>query len=75
MRCALVLAVFLLTPCMVSAECHCTMLVDADSGDVLVRDGTLCDERTSPAFTFKVALSVMGYDAGILTDAHHPEWP
>ena len=75
MRCALVLAVFLLTPSMVSAERHCTMLVDADSGDVLVRDGTLCDERTSPASTFKVALSVMGYDTGILTDAHHPEWP
>jgi beta-lactamase class D len=28
-------------------------------GAVLSREGTLCDERTSPASTFKVALSVM----------------
>ncbi|WP_134492615.1 class D beta-lactamase [Methylocella tundrae] len=52
----------------------CTLLVDADSGAVLRQDGR-CDQRNSPASTFKVALSVMGYDAGILTDAHSPVWP
>jgi beta-lactamase class D len=53
----------------------CTLLVDAATGDALVKQGDGCDVRNSPASTFKVALSVMGYDAGILRDAHAPAWP
>lgn len=52
---------------------ECTLIVDADSGVALRRDGT-CDRRVSPASTFKVPLALMGYDAGILADEHSPRW-
>ncbi|MDR7224983.1 beta-lactamase class D [Aminobacter aminovorans] len=52
---------------------ECTLIVDAQSGATLRRDGT-CDRRVSPASTFKVPLALMGYDAGILADAHTPRW-
>jgi beta-lactamase class D len=53
----------------------CTLLVEADSGKVLDQQGTQCEERNSAASTFKIALAVIGYDAGILIDAHTPAWP
>ena len=53
----------------------CTLVVDADGGRVLERAGAQCDTRNSPASTFKLALAVIGYDAGILIDAHTPAWP
>jgi len=52
----------------------CTLIIDAKSGAAIRRDG-VCDERFSPASTFKVPLALMGYDAGILKDAHDPAWP
>jgi beta-lactamase class D len=53
----------------------CVLLVDAASGEPLAREGNLCGQRTSPASTFKVALAVMGYEAGILVDREAPAWP
>lgn len=52
----------------------CTLVADAD-GRVLVERGDRCDERFTPASTFKVALAVMGYDAGVLKDADEPVLP
>ena len=52
---------------------QCTLIVDAQSGATLRRDGT-CDRRVSPASTFKVPLALMGYDAGVLVDGHSPRW-
>ncbi|HMA48111.1 MAG TPA: class D beta-lactamase [Magnetospirillaceae bacterium] len=52
----------------------CTLVADAQTGAVLVQQGP-CDQRNSPASTFKVALAVMGYQSGILLDAHTPLWP
>jgi beta-lactamase class D len=49
--------------------------MDADTGQLLERQGTRCEMRNSPASTFKIALAVIGYDAGILTDEHAPAWP
>jgi beta-lactamase class D len=57
------------------AEPVCTLLVEAASGKVLERQGGQCETRNSPASTFKIALAVMGYDAGVLVDAHTPAWP
>jgi beta-lactamase class D len=51
----------------------CTLIVDAASGKDVHREGA-CDERFSPASTFKVPLALMGYDAGVLKDAHDPAW-
>jgi beta-lactamase class D len=50
------------------------VIADAESGAVLRRDGP-CDMRNSPASTFKVALALAGYQAGVLLDAHTPQWP
>ena len=49
----------------------CTVIADGTSGKVLKQQGT-CDQRISAASTFKIALSLMGYDAGCLTDEHLP---
>lgn len=51
----------------------CTLILDAKSGASIRRDG-VCDQRFSPASTFKVPLALMGYDAGILKDARTPAW-
>ncbi|MBL8630782.1 MAG: class D beta-lactamase [Rhodospirillaceae bacterium] len=52
----------------------CTIIADAKSGEILVQDGP-CGTRESPASTFKVALSLMGYDNGYLSDADTPSIP
>ncbi|NRR30677.1 class D beta-lactamase [Oxalobacteraceae bacterium] len=52
----------------------CTELADAASGRRLVHEGH-CDERVTPASTFNIAVSLMGYDSGILHDAHAPVMP
>ncbi|RWN66375.1 MAG: class D beta-lactamase [Mesorhizobium sp.] len=54
-------------------DVECTLILDAASGETLYRQG-VCDQRFSPASTFKVPLSLIGYDAGILIDEHTPAW-
>ncbi|UYY60001.1 class D beta-lactamase [Sphingomonas sp. S2-65] len=46
---------------------------DWASGRVLHRSGA-CATRFSPCSTFKIPLGLMGFDAAILRDAHHPAW-
>ncbi len=55
----------------VQAKTICTALADADSGKILLAEGD-CDTRVTPASTFKIPLSLMGYDSGFLQDAHTP---
>ncbi len=50
-----------------------TLVADLASGAALHRSGD-CTTRFSPCSTFKVPLALMGFDSGILTDAHHPAW-
>jgi len=52
----------------------CTLMLDAATGAVLVEEGR-CDLRTTPASIFNIAVSLMGFDAGILQDAHTPALP
>lgn len=52
---------------------ECTLIQDAVSGETLYRGG-VCDQRFSPASTFKVPLALIGYDSGILSDEHTPSW-
>lgn len=54
------------------AKIICTYVMDAKTENSLVEDGD-CKTRVTPASTFKVALSVIGYDAGFLKDEHHPQ--
>jgi beta-lactamase class D len=50
------------------------VVVDANSGKTLVREGR-CDQRHTPASTFKIALAAMGFDSGFLKDEHAPALP
>lgn len=57
------------------AETACLLIADARTGDMVHQEGEGCDERIGPASSFKFTLSLMGYDAGILSDAETPAWP
>ncbi|NBJ10621.1 class D beta-lactamase [Microvirga arsenatis] len=52
----------------------CTLVTELETGRILKREGD-CERRNSPASTFKVPLSLMGYDAGILKTEDEPAWP
>jgi len=56
------------------ARTVCTALADAATGKIVLEQGE-CRERVTPASTFKIALSLMGYDSGILIDAQSPALP
>jgi len=47
------------------------LLVD-DSGKTIYELGSQLEESMSPCSTFKIPLSLMGYDTEILTDEHTP---
>lgn len=66
--------VMLSLPAAAEQRVVCTMAIEIGTAEPLVREGS-CDERMSPASTFKIAISLMGFDAGILEDGDHPEWP
>lgn len=52
----------------------CTIVTDAKSNRIIIEQGD-CTTRVTPASTFKVALGVMGYDAGFLKDELTPALP
>lgn len=61
-------------PAAANAKPVCTVIADADSGTLRLEDGD-CRTRVTPASTFKVALAVIGFDAGFLVDANQPSLP
>ena len=58
-----------------SAATTCTLVIDAATNARLIRVGDRCDERLTPASTFKIPLSLIGFDSGILVGADQPAWP
>ncbi|MYM80636.1 class D beta-lactamase [Duganella sp. FT50W] len=56
------------------AQLSCTTLMDAATGQRLLHDGQ-CDARATPASTFNIVVSLMGFDSGILVDEHTPVMP
>ncbi len=72
-----VLAVLALLACAgaARAETACLLIADARSGAPVHQEGTGCDEGIGPASSFKFTLALIGYDAGILSDADNPAWP
>lgn len=56
------------------ARTLCTVIAEAKTGAVLEEEGD-CRDRVTPASTFKIALAVMGYDAGFLSDTKTPALP
>ena len=71
---AAICGLFLVPACDAAAAVICTLVVGAADGQVQHESGD-CAMRNSPASTFKIPLAVMGFDAGILQDAHAPLWP
>lgn len=62
--------------CVSAAEAHtvCTAVADAATEKILLEQGD-CKTRVTPASTFKIAISLMGFDSGFLKDAHTPTLP
>lgn len=52
----------------------CTLVVSADTGKPLLDEGD-CGRRYSPASTYKIAISLMGFDSGILESPDKPVLP
>lgn len=64
-------------PAVAEGRIVCTLIEEAGQPEAdrpLVADGD-CDTRYSPASTFKIAISLMGFDAGALTSPTAPEMP
>jgi beta-lactamase class D len=68
----LVLAISWLFSVSAFADTKCFV---AKEGDTIVKQEGDCAARHSPCSTFKIAVSLMGYNEGILLDETHPEWP
>jgi beta-lactamase class D len=58
----------------VQARIICTTIADAGTGKFLVQQGNW-RECVTPAPTFKIAISLMGYDSDSLKDSHSPALP
>ncbi|MDF2369303.1 MAG: class D beta-lactamase [Rhizobiaceae bacterium] len=61
-------------PSLAEARTICTIVVSVKTGNAIIEQGD-CDQKMSPASTFKVAISLMGFDAGILRSVDEPNWP
>ncbi|MCZ6915040.1 MAG: class D beta-lactamase [Rickettsia endosymbiont of Ixodes persulcatus] len=66
----LIVNFLLVSPAMALDEC-----LIAKNGDKTLLQTGQCEQRYSPASTFKIAISLMGYDTAILLDRMHPVWP
>ncbi len=67
----LFLGILLLFVAPAKAEKRCFLA--KENNKVINQEGD-CTSRHSPCSTFKIVLSLMGYDAGILEDETHPQW-
>lgn len=50
------------------------LLINAATGETVMELGSRIDERVSPCSSFKIVLSLMGFDAGVLHDENSPVW-
>ena len=50
------------------------ILVDDERDQIVLQLGDQIHDRFSPCSTFKIVLSLIGYDMGILEDEWNPEW-
>ncbi len=69
------LASFLfLIPCLQSYAEENFLLINGVTEEVIFEMGPSTSEQISPCSSFKIALSLMGYDAEILKDENSPVW-
>lgn len=55
------------------ADAGCTLVVDNQTAAIIHEHGD-CKTRRAPNSTFKLPLALMGFESGILKDAHNPAW-
>ena len=63
----------MLLPDLALAETKCFLAMQ--NNKVIKQEGDDCVSRHSPCSTFKIALSLMGYNEGLLLDETNPQWP
>ncbi len=68
------LLVFAVSGHSVQAKTVCTVVADAAGGRVISKTGD-CETQVTPASTFKLALALVGFDAGIIQTANSPKLP
>lgn len=69
----LFLVVSLLFSTTAQAETKCFIITENNQTIALEEIDSACKTRHSPASTFKIAISAMGFDSGILKDEMHPQ--
>ena len=50
------------------------ILINGSTNEMIRQFGPNIEERVTPASSFKIILSLMGYDAGVLQDEKNPIW-
>jgi beta-lactamase class D len=50
------------------------LLIDGSTNATILQMGPHIEKRISPCSTFKIALSLIGYDANVLIDEFTPIW-
>lgn len=50
------------------------LLINDATNEIVIEFGPNINVRTTPCSTFKIALSLMGYDSKILRDKENPSW-
>jgi beta-lactamase class D len=69
------LALFLFVPCIHAFSVEENfLLIDGMTDEVVTELGPNINKRMSPCSTFKIPLSLMGYDSGVLKDETNPTW-
>ena len=71
-RCVSILWIGLFFNNLTTASTHCFIALE---GDQVIQVEGNCKSRYAPCSTFKIAISLMGYNDGLLIDETHPEWP
>lgn len=71
----LVTCLLLIFPCVFAFSTEENfLLVNGDTGVHVLELGLHIDERITPCSSFKIALSLIGFDSGILQDENSPTW-
>ena len=56
-----------------SGQADNSCFIISENNDIILSEGE-CYKRYTPASTFKIAISLMGFDSGILIDETHTSW-
>ena len=70
----LIVCLFILSCTQVLSAEENFLLINGTTDEVITKLGPNINKQMSPCSTFKIPLSLMGYDAGVLKDETNPTW-